>query len=211
MHLVPFALAAAPVTCGEWAAFIDDGGYRRPELWLSDGWAAVQAEGWEAPLYWSRLDDEWWVFTLHGLKRVDPGQPVVHVSYYEADAFAHWSGARLPTEAEWETVAVESLHRGPGQFLEPGDPAPMLHPRAGVQSLQGGVWQWTSSAYSPYPGFQVAPGAVGEYNGKFMINQMVLRGGCCVTPADHVRTTYRNFFSPASRWPFTGLRLARDS
>ena len=211
-YLVPFALSSSLVTCGEWAEFVADGGYRRPDLWLSDGWAAVQAQGWEAPMYWSRNDDEWWVFTLHGLRRVEPDEPVVHVSYYEAEAFAHWAGARLPTEAEWEAVAAA----GPatGRFLAPGDPDPWLHPvpvaPAAPAGLLGEVWQWTASAYSPYPGFAPAAGAVGEYNGKFMVNQMVLRGGCCVTPADHMRVSYRNFFPPGSRWAFSGLRLARD-
>ena len=210
-HLVPFALGAGLVTCGQWAEFVDDDGYRRPELWLSDGWAAVQAEGWEAPLYWARRDDEWWIFTLHGPRRMDPDEPVTHVSYYEADAFAHWAGARLPTEAEWEAVATSAGSSGPpGRFLDPGDPAAWLHPRP-TTGLLGEVWQWTSSAYAPYPGFRVAPGAVGEYNGKFMVNQMVLRGGSCVTPAEHVRVSYRNFFPPSARWPFTGLRLARDA
>ena len=208
--LVPFAVSSSLVTCGQWAAFVADGGYRRPELWLSDGWATVQAERWEAPLYWTLVDDEWWVFTLHGPQRLDPDEPVVHVSYYEADAFAHWAGARLPTEGEWEVVAAATP--GSGRFLEPGDAGARLHPAAaGSPGLPGEVWQWTASAYSPYPGFRVAPGAVGEYNGKFMVNQMVLRGGCCVTPADHVRTTYRNFFPPSARWPFAGLRLAHDA
>ncbi|MHB8681489.1 MAG: ergothioneine biosynthesis protein EgtB, partial [Acidimicrobiales bacterium] len=169
VHLVPFAVAARPVTCGEWAAFVADGGYERPELWLSDGWATVQEQGWEAPLYWTRHGDEWWVFTLHGPKPISLGEPVVHVSYYEADAFAHWAGLRLPTEAEWEAVAVE--HGGDGRPLAARDPAPLLQPTAadagGAEGLLGEVWQWTSSAYSPYPGFRPAPGAVGEYNGKF--------------------------------------------
>src|SRR5579862_7376510 len=208
---VPFALSSSLVTCGQWADFVADGGYRRPELWLSDGWATVQAERWEAPLYWTQVDDEWWVFTLHGPQRLDPDEPVVHVSYYEADAYAHWTGARLPTEAEWEVVAA-SAAAGPaaGRFLEPGDSSARLHPTTGGAGLVGEVWQWTSSAYSPYPGFRVAPGAVGEYNGKFMVNQIVLRGGCCVTPADHMRTTYRNFFPPSARWAFAGVRLAAD-
>ena len=206
-HLEPFALADRLVTCGEWVAFMDDGGYQRPDLWLSDGWAAAQADAWEAPLYWFKVVDDWWLFTLGGPQLVDPAEPVCHVSYYEADAFARWAGARLPTEAEWETTAGG---RAPtGRFLDPE----ILHPRPEVDrpTLFGDVWQWTSSAYSPYPGFRPAAGAVGEYNGKFMVNQYVLRGGCSVTPPDHIRTTYRNFFPPGARWAFSGLRLARDS
>ena len=214
--LEPYAVKTDLVTCGEWADFIADGGYQRPELWLSDGWATVLGEGWEAPLYWSSGPVGWEVFTLHGPKPLDRDEPVVHVSYYEADAFARWAGARLPTEAEWEALCVdEAADRGAdriggGRFLQPGDSGAVLHPVAGRSGLMGEVWQWTSSAYSPYPGFHPAPGAVGEYNGKFMVNQMVLRGGCCLTPADHVRPTYRNFFPPAARWAFSGLRLARD-
>jgi ergothioneine biosynthesis protein EgtB len=219
VHLEPFSVAERAVTCGEWRAFIEDGGYARPELWLSDGWATAQAEGWEAPLYWFRVVDDWWLFTLGGPQLVDPSEPVCHVSYYEADAFARWAGARLPTESEWETVAASTLgYPGAGRFLN----RTVLHPRPQVEastsagvgdipSFYGDVWQWTSSAYSPYPGFQPAAGAVGEYNGKFMVNQYVLRGGCCVTPADHIRSTYRNFFPPSARWAFSGLRLARDS
>jgi len=207
VQLVPFALAAGPVTCGQWTAFIDDGGYRRPELWLSDGWATVQSQGWEAPLYWWREDDGWHVFTLHGPKAVDPSEPVVHVSYYEADAFARWAGARLPTEAEWEAVAA--AHKPELGRVEAAGERTVLHPQAGP-SLFGEVWQWTSSAYLPYPGFHPAAGAVGEYNGKFMVNQMVLRGGCCATPPGHLRVSYRNFFPPSARWAFSGLRLARD-
>jgi ergothioneine biosynthesis protein EgtB len=208
VHLEPFALSDRAVTCGEWMAFMADGGYERPDLWLSDGWATAQADAWDCPLYWFRVVDDWWLFTLGGPQLVDPAEPVCHVSYYEADAFARWSGARLPTEAEWETVAAGAGDRAAGRFLDTS----VLHPRpAGpAPSLFGDVWQWTSSAYSPYPGFQPAPGAVGEYNGKFMVNQYVLRGGCCVTPPDHVRTTYRNFFPPSARWAFAGLRLARD-
>lgn len=211
--LEPYAISAKLVTCGEWAGFIADGGYRRPELWLSDGWATVQAEGWEAPLYWSSGPDGWEVFTLHGPKPLEEAEPVVHISYYEADAYARWADARLPTEAEWEVLCVDGGGGDPraGRFLEPGDSGAVLHPVSGRSGLMGEVWQWTSSAYSPYPGFHPAPGAVGEYNGKFMVNQMVLRGGCCVTPADHMRPTYRNFFPPAARWAFSGLRLARDA
>jgi ergothioneine biosynthesis protein EgtB len=188
--LVPFAVASRPVSCGEWLAFIDDGGYRRADLWLSDGWFTIQSERWEAPLYWTRDGDGWEVFTLAGSRPLDPDEPVCHVSQYEADAFARWAGARLPTEGEWEAAV--------GPAVGSGD--------LGV----GQVWEWTGSAYLPYPGFRPAPGAVGEYNGKFMSNQHVLRGGCCATPEGHVRPTYRNFFPPAARWPFTGLRLARD-
>jgi ergothioneine biosynthesis protein EgtB len=188
--LLPFAVASRPVTCGEWLAFIDDGGYRRADLWLSDGWFTIQSERWEAPLYWMRDGDGWEVFTLAGSRPLDPDEPVCHVSQYEADAYARWAGARLPTEGEWEAAV--------GPAVGSGD--------LGV----GQVWEWTGSAYLPYPGFRPAPGAVGEYNGKFMSNQHVLRGGCCATPEGHVRPTYRNFFPPAARWPFTGLRLARD-
>jgi ergothioneine biosynthesis protein EgtB len=209
-HLEPFVLADRAVTCGEWMAFIADGGYERPDLWLSDGWATAQADRWDAPLYWFRVVDDWWLFTLGGPQLVDPAEPVCHVSYYEADAFARWSGGRLPTESEWEAVTSSSATPTvEGRFLDTS----VLHPRpAGADaSLFGDVWQWTSSAYSPYPGFQPAAGAVGEYNGKFMVNQYVLRGGSCVTPPDHVRATYRNFFPPSARWAFSGLRLARDS
>jgi ergothioneine biosynthesis protein EgtB len=202
--VAPFALADRLVTCGEWLAFMDDGGYRRPELWLSDGWAVVQQEGWDAPLYWRQDGSRWRVFTLGGTHPVDPDRPVCHVSYYEADAFAHWRGCRLPTEVEWEAVATAA------PWPEGGD---QLHPRvstAALDDLSGSVWQWTSSAYSPYPGFRPAAGAVGEYNGKFMVSQQVLRGGACITPAGHSRPTYRNFFHPWCRWAFSGLRLAQD-
>ncbi|MGH9088982.1 MAG: ergothioneine biosynthesis protein EgtB [Acidimicrobiales bacterium] len=215
-ELVPFALADRPVTCGEWQAFIDDGGYARPELWLSDGWAAVHEQQWTAPLYWTAgaadfqrpppdgPADPDTVFTLRGARRLDPAEPVCHVSYYEADAFARWSSARLPSEAEWEVVAA-TQPPDEGNLLGSG----ALHPRPGG-TMYGDVWEWTASAYSPYPGFRAAPGAVGEYNGKFMVNQQVLRGGACVTPRGHVRPTYRNFFPPGARWAFAGLRLARD-
>jgi ergothioneine biosynthesis protein EgtB len=210
-YLRPFALADRAVTCGDWLDFVADDGYRRPDLWLSDGWATVQQAHWDAPLYWRRDGEGWQVFTLAGPKPVDPAEPVCHISYYEADAYAHWRGARLPTEAEWETVA--SGHDVCGRFLD----LSALHPRAGARDpsasslgLFGDVWEWTSSAYLPYPGFRPATGAVGEYNGKFMVNQHVLRGGCCATPPGHTRASYRNFFPPASRWPFSGARLARD-
>jgi ergothioneine biosynthesis protein EgtB len=214
VHLVPFGLADRPVTCGEWLDFMRDDGYARPEFWLSDGWAVVNAQQWDAPLYWFRdpADPERWLqFTLSGVHPVDPNEPVCHVSYYEADAFAHWTGMRLPTEAEWETIAVSD---GEGDnFLSEDvltDGAP--HPRPAIASngLFGDTWEWTSSAYSPYPGFRAAPGAVGEYNGKFMVSQYVLRGGSCATPRGHVRATYRNFFPPGARWAFSGVRLARD-
>ncbi|MGA2835861.1 MAG: ergothioneine biosynthesis protein EgtB [Acidimicrobiales bacterium] len=211
VHLEPFAIADRTVTCGEWLAFMDDGGYRRPELWLSDGWATVQSDGWDAPLYWSHRDGGWHEFTLAGDGAVDPARPVCHVSYYEADAFARWAGCRLPTESEWEVVSTaRAALADDGHLLD----AAVLHPvpaADGASAPFGDVWQWTSSAYGPYPGFAPEPGAVGEYNGKFMVNQYVLRGGSCVTPADHVRATYRNFFPPSARWAFSGLRLARNT
>jgi ergothioneine biosynthesis protein EgtB len=203
--LVPFALATRPVTCGEWMEFVDDGGYVRPELWLFEGWAAVQQQRWCAPLYWGLFEGDATVFTLEGSRPIDPAEPVVHVSYYEADAFARWAGARLPTEAEWEHVAsAEELPLDPARAV-------CVHPRqAAAGGFFGTVWQWTSSSYSPYPGFRPAAGAVGEYNGKFMVNQQVLRGSACITPPGHARTTYRNFFPAGSRWAFSGVRLARD-
>ncbi len=215
VHVAPFGVADRPVTCGEWLSFMEDDGYRRPEFWLFDGWGTVNAQGWQAPLYWSRRTedpDRWYVFTLSGQRPVDPDEPVCHVSYYEADAFAQWAGLRLPTEAEWETIA--RAHAEGDNFLAAGVSAGEApHPRPAVSSnaLLGDVWEWTSSAYSPYPGFRAAPGAVGEYNGKFMVGQQVLRGGCCATPAGHARVSYRNFFHPGARWPFAGLRLARDA
>lgn len=211
--LIPaVALADRPVTCGDWLEFVDDGGYQRAELWLSDGWAAVQAGRWEAPLYWDRRDGGWEVFTLTGPRPVHAAEPVCHVSYFEADAYARWAGARLPTEFEWE--AVLGGVTPPGRLDAVTVAGASLHPAAlaaGGGPDVGRVWEWTASAYLPYPGFAPTPGAVGEYNGKFMVNQHVLRGGCCATPAGHVRPTYRNFFPPAARWPFTGLRLARPA
>ena len=186
--LEPFRIADRPSTCGEYLAFIEDGGYRRPEFWLSDGWAAVQREGWRAPLYWRDDEGDWRVFGLSGLAPLNPAEPVRHVSFFEADAFARWSGRRLPTEAEWEAAA-----------------------RNGLLSQAGHVWEWTASAYGPYPRYRPPPGAIGEYNGKFMSGQMVLRGGCNATPEGHIRLTYRNFFPPGARWAFSGLRLADDA
>jgi ergothioneine biosynthesis protein EgtB len=199
-----FEIASRPVSSGEFLRFIDDGGYDRPELWLSDGWAARQRGGWTIPLYWQRDGTEVAVFTLRGMRPLDPAEPVCHVSYYEADAYARWSQARLPTEHEWETAAGGREVRG--DFLDSG----RLHPSPGG-SFYGGVWVWTASPYVAYPGYRPAAGALGEYNGKFMCNQMVLRGGSCVTPAGHVRPTYRNFFPPDARWQFIGIRLAKDS
>jgi ergothioneine biosynthesis protein EgtB len=197
VYLPPFALADRPVTCGEWISFMEDGGYSRPEFWLSDGWSVVMTQHWQAPLYWFRDAEsgEWHEFTLSGSHPVDPNAPVCHVSYYEADAYAHWTGKRLPTEAEWETVAAAA---GTGDnFL--GIDTPHPRPALSTNALFGDVWEWTSSSYTPYPGFRAAPGAVGEYNGKFMVSQYVLRGGCCATPRGHSRATYRNFFPPGAR------------
>lgn len=207
--LRPFALGSRCVVTAEWQAFMDDGGYRRPELWLSEGWANVVAQGWEAPLYWSRPDGGGWlIHTLGGTRPVVPDEPVCHISLYEADAYARWAGARLPTEAEWETVARDRPVSGNLLDLSRLHPAPQR--RQEGDHLFGDVWQWTNSAYLPYPGFHPAAGAVGEYNGKFMVSQHVLRGGSCVTPPGHIRASYRNFFPPGARWAFSGVRLARN-
>jgi ergothioneine biosynthesis protein EgtB len=205
-----FELGSRLVSNGQYLEFMRDGGYRAPLLWLADGWAEVNRAGWRAPAYWRELDGHWHEFGLHGLAPVDPSLPVAHLSYYEAEAFAAWAKARLPTEAEWEHAARDVAVRG--NFMN----GSRLHPNAagadeaGVQQLFGELWEWTASAYLPYPGFAATPGALGEYNGKFMVGQMVLRGGACVTPPGHVRATYRNFFYPQQRWMFSGVRLARS-
>ena len=205
--LHPHALASRPVSSAEYREFINDGGYRNPNLWMSEGWSRVQDEAWLHPLYWD--DDCNHEFTLGGMRAIDPDAPVSHLSYYEADAFARWAGARLPTEAEWEHAAATLPVRG--NFVEND----ALHPQAGeadsgLQQMFGDVWEWTSSAYMPYPRFRTLPGALGEYNGKFMCGQWVLRGGSCASPGDHLRASYRNFFQPPARWQFSGLRLAKD-
>jgi ergothioneine biosynthesis protein EgtB len=205
--LEPFALASRLVTNAEYRAFVDDGGYDRPELWLSDGWRARTAAAWRAPLYWERDDRGWHEFTLAGTRPLDPHAPVCHVSYYEADAYAHWAGARLPREAEWELAAAAAPTDG--NFVDDK----LLHPAparaGGIAQLYGDAWEWTQSPYAPYPGFAPWTGSLGEYNGKFMCNQLVLRGGSCATPARHVRASYRNFFPPETRWQFSGIRLAK--
>jgi ergothioneine biosynthesis protein EgtB len=209
--LEDFEVASHPVTHGDFLEFIDDGGYRRAELWLSAGWELVRARGWEAPEYWVRREGRWYTFTLHGEVPVDPNTPICHVSFYEAEAFARWSKARLPGEAEWEIAARGAP--GGGNFLESGALHPLAlredPPRGVLAQIFGDVWEWTRSEYGPYPGYQPAAGAVGEYNGKFMSSQYVLRGGSCATPASHIRVTYRNFFPPDARWQFSGLRLAK--
>ena len=208
--LAPYALASRAVTTAEYREFIDDGGYTRPELWLSDGWRTVQERGWRAPLYWEPGDSGWSAYGLSGLAPIAGQAPVSHVSYYEADAYARWRGARLPTEAESEhAVAAETA---PGALLDDSPREPTRAPAtSGLVQMTGDVWEWTSSAYLPYPGFRVFDGALGEYNGKFMVNQMVLRGGSCATPRSHIRPTYRNFFPPDARWQFSGIRLAFES
>ena len=244
VYVAPFFLASRLVTCAEYLAFMDDDGYRKPQLWLSEGWTTVHANGWEAPLYWQRdraTRSGWSIFTLHGFQSLEglSETPVCHLSFFEADAFARWSGCRLPTEFEWETAAstvtliprVKDGHaellvtpslRGPekatvlpavrANMLESAafHPAP-AGPLPGLQQMFGDVWEWTSSPYTGYPGYRPLPGALGEYNGKFMSSQIILRGGSCVTPAAHIRPTYRNFFPPFMRWQFCGLRLAKDA
>jgi ergothioneine biosynthesis protein EgtB len=235
--VLPFSLSNRLITNGEYLEFIEAGGYTRPEFWLSLGWTTVNEQRWRAPLYWIERDGAWWNFTLSGFRPVNESEPVTHVSYFEADAYANWAGARLPTEFEWERAAAdfpiagnfvdeERFHPAPvtgdgspSSRGSTGDPGAAARGRAGsndpsdnnaLQQIYGDAWEWTRSAYLPYPGYKAGPGALGEYNGKFMCNQMVLRGGSCATSRDHVRLTYRNFFPPEKRWQFTGIRLARD-
>jgi ergothioneine biosynthesis protein EgtB len=210
--VLPFSLATRPVTNGEYLAFIEDNGYARAEFWLSLGWMTVNEQRWDAPLYWEKRDGAWWNFTLSGMRRVELAEPVTHISYFEADAFANWAGARLPTEFEWERAAADCAMEG--NFVE----TESFHPQVAraqsqdrhLMQMFGDVWEWTRSSYSPYPGYRAEPGALGEYNGKFMCNQYVLRGGSCATSRTHIRKTYRNFFQPEKRWQFAGIRLARD-
>jgi ergothioneine biosynthesis protein EgtB len=207
-----FSLASRPVTNGEYIAFIEDNGYARPEFWLSLGWMTINEQRWSAPLYWIKRDGAWWNFSLSGFRPIDESEPVTHVSYFEADAYANWAGERLPTEFEWERAALDCSIEG--NFVEDQN----FHPQSlstsrndpRLHQMFGDVWEWTRSSYSPYPGYRAAPGALGEYNGKFMCNQYVLRGGSCATSRTHIRRTYRNFFQPEKRWQFTGIRLARD-
>jgi ergothioneine biosynthesis protein EgtB len=219
--LVPaFALASRPVTNGEYIAFIENNGYQQAEFWLSLGWMTVNEQRWNAPLYWTKRDGTWWHFTLSGFRPVDESEPVTHISYFEADAYANWAGARLPTEFEWERAAMDcpiegnfvetELFHPASVAVEPIVSAEKREQDRRLQQMFGDVWEWTRSAYSPYPGYSAAPGALGEYNGKFMCNQYVLRGGSCATSRIHIRPTYRNFFQPEKRWQFTGIRLARD-
>ncbi|MEZ5844698.1 MAG: ergothioneine biosynthesis protein EgtB [Hyphomicrobiaceae bacterium] len=213
--LQPYRLADRLVTNAEWLEFIADGGYRNPLLWLSDGWATVKNEGWIAPLYWELRDDVWQQFTLAGLQPVPKSAPVSHISYFEADAFARWTGKRLPTEFEWEFAVAADGGDPPASDDVQIRPAPLEQvarsEKRRLHQAFGAVWQWTASAYLPYPGYRPPEGTIGEYNGKFMVSQHVLRGSSCVTPAGHARLTYRNFFYPAQRWQFTGVRLAADA
>jgi len=207
--LESFALADRLVTNGEYMEFMEEGGYERSPLWLDDGWATVNKRDWSSPLYWTKKDGDWYHYTLGGLKKVNPNEPITHVSYYEADAFARWAGARLPREAEWEVAAGDKPYTG--NFVESGNfhPRPLQETANGLKQIYGDVWEWTMSSYEPYPGYEPLPGALGEYNGKFMCSQYVLRGGSCATSETHIRKTYRNFFYPDARWQFNGIRLAQ--
>ena len=209
VYLEDFGCASRLVTNGEYKEFIAAGGYRQPQYWLSDGWKLIREHQWTTPLYWERVENEWWSMTLSGMRKVDDNEPVCHVSYFEADAFARWSGKRLLTEAEWEHIAENiDVH---GNFCETGRLHPVpAQPGRSPRQIFGDVWEWTQSPYVPYPGYRTPEGAIGEYNGKFMCNQMVLRGGSCVTSSTHIRASYRNFFFPADRWQFTGIRLGED-
>ncbi|MDO8550222.1 MAG: ergothioneine biosynthesis protein EgtB [Ignavibacteria bacterium] len=209
-YIQPFAIADRLITNGEYLEFIESGGYEETTLWLSDGWALVEAEKWKALLYWEKKDGEWFYFTLNGFRRINPDEPVCHVSYYEAEAFAEWKGARLPTEAEWELAADNLKYEGNFVDDENFHPVPLSSSDNKLKQMYGDVWEWTGSAYLPYPGFKPLPGALGEYNGKFMSGQMVLKGGSCATSKSHIRKTYRNFFPPQSRWQFMGIRLAKN-
>lgn len=208
--LQSFYLADRLVTNKEYIGFIEGGGYKKATLWLSDGFATVEKENWNAPLYWSKKDNEWWNFTLQGFRKVNPDEPVTHVSFYEADAFARWVGSRLPTEAEWEAASTGLKVKGNFADDDNFHPVPLNENEKGLKQMYGDVWEWTGSAYLGYPGYKPLPGALGEYNGKFMSGQMVLRGGSCATSLSHIRNTYRNFFPPFSRWQFMGIRLAKD-
>jgi ergothioneine biosynthesis protein EgtB len=209
VYVDDFTIRNTPITNGEYLAFMEDGGYKRFDLWLADGWDIVQRLGWQSPLYWEKMNGAWNEFTLAGMQKVDPNLPVCHISFYEADAFAKWSNERLLTEQEWE-IAAQQLTKEPydGNFLESRSYHPIVGKGNGVQHLLGNAWEWTSSAYLPYPGYKPYDGALGEYNGKFMMNQMVLRGGSCATPQNHIRASYRNFFQPETRWQFSGIRLS---
>lgn len=209
-YLYPFRLANRLVTNKEFIDYIEDGGYKNSTLWLSDGWATVESEVWKAPLYWEIKEGSWWNFTLNGFREVNPDEPVCHISHFEADAFAHWRGCRLPSEAEWEFAAGNLPYAGNLAENENYHTIPVGKNKSGLNQMYGDVWEWTQSSYTPYPGYKPLPGALGEYNGKFMSNQIVLRGGSCATSQTHIRNTYRNFFPPHSRWQFSGLRLAQD-
>ncbi len=207
VYLQPFRIASRLVTNREYLEFMSSGAYSKPELWLSEGWDHVRANHWNAPLYWELRDGDWWHYAMEGMQPVEPEAPVCHVSYFEADAFARWAGARLATEFEWEVAAQACLVEGNLLDSDALQPLP-AHSSNRLTQMFGDVWEWTGSAYLGYPGFKPAAGAVGEYNGKFMCNQMVLRGGSCATPRSHIRATYRNFFPPHARWQFMGIRLA---
>jgi ergothioneine biosynthesis protein EgtB len=209
VFIEPYKLAERPIVNAEWMEFMADGGYRKPLLWLSEGWSKLCADNWSAPLYWEQRDGEYWTMTLSGPRRVNPIEPVAHISYFEADAFARWSNRRLPTEAEWERATLNAAIDG--NLLDSDRLHPVAAPGRGMRQLFGDVWEWTSSAFAPYPRFRPSVGAAAEYNGKFMCGQQVLRGGSCVTPVAHIRASYRNFFPPDARWQFTGLRLAGDA